>query len=412
MRPAETIANLDGFSGRGAGTDAERRAAAWLLRQLHSSTTGLASRRTARLETFWCRPNWALAHAWHMAMAVAGSLVSRASPWLGAAVVLAALLSVLADAISGLSLGRLLSRERASQNVVSETEPEASGAAPVHLVVTANYDAGRCGLVYRDPLRRPVAWIARATGRHAPGWLCWVCIALVWLSVVALLRMEGSGGTVLDAIQLAPTIGLLLAFALLLELATSRFSPAAGDNGSGVATAIALGRALDAAPPHHMAVDLVLQGAGDGEGIGLREYLHSRREVRQSRNTVVLGFAACGAGHPRWWVSDGALVPRRYFGELRAMCAAIADEEKQLGARPYRGRGHTPALRARWARLPAIALGCLDGRGLAPRSHQAGDRPEAVAPQAIDQAVELALLLVERIDASLVRRAGELTTPA
>jgi hypothetical protein len=161
-----------------------------------------------------------------------------------------------------------------------------------------------------------------------------------------------------------------------------------------------------------MAVDLVLQGAGDGEGIGLREYLHSRREVRQSRNTVVLGFAACGAGHPRWWVSDGALVPRRYFGELRAMCAAIADEEKQLGARPHRGRGHTPALRARWARLPAIALGCLDGRGLAPRSHQAGDRPEAVAPQAIDQAVELALLLVERIDASLVRRAGELTTPA
>lgn len=412
MRPAETIAHLDGFSGRGAGTDAERRAAAWLCRELDTTRAGTDSTRTARLEPFWCRPNWALTHTWHLGLGVAGSLVSRASPRLGAALVLAALLSLIADAASGLSLGRLLTRERASQNVVSENERAPPGADPVHLVITANYDSGRGGLLYRDALRRPVAWIANATGRLGPGWLGWALLALVWLFVVAVLRVAGNAGTVLDVLQLVPTVGLLLGFALLLDLATSRVGPGAGDNGSGVAAAIALGRALDAAPPRRLTVDLVLQGAGDGEGIGLRQYLRSRRGVRTARNTVVLGFAACHAGHVRWWVSDGQLRPRRYFRELRALCAAIAREERQLGARPYRGRGHAPPLRARWARLPAVALGCLDRYGVAPRSHQAGDTPEAVQGEAIDQAVELGLLLVDRIDASLAARAGRSTTPA
>lgn len=412
MRPAETIANLEGFTGRGAGTDAERRAAVWLQRKLDAAMTGAGSKRTARLEPFWCRPNWALAHAWHMALAVVGSLVSRASPQIGAALLLGTLLSVVVDALTGLSVGRLLTRERASQNVVSEAELEPASDGLVHLVITANYDAGRCGLVYRDALRRPVAWLARASGRLTPGWLWWVCVALVWLSVVALLRAEGHGGTALDVIQLVPTVILLLAFALLLELATSLFSPAAGDNGSGVAAAIALGLALDATPPRRMTVDVVLQGAGDGEGLGLRDYLHSRNQVRGPANTVVLGFAACGAGHPSWWISDGALVPRRYRKELRTICAAIARDESQLGARSHRGRGHTPPLRARWARLPAIALGCLDGNGVAPRSHQPDDTPQAVSLEAVDQAVAFGLLLVDRIDATLARRAREVPTQA
>jgi hypothetical protein len=192
----------------------------------------------------------------------------------------------------------------------------------------------------------------------------------------------------------------------------SPYSPAAGDNGSGVAAAIALGLALDAAPPRRMTVDLLLQGAGDGEGFGLREYLHSRKQVRRPANTVVLGFAACGAGHPSWWVSDGALVPSRYRKELRRICAKTAREENRLGARPHRGHGHTPALRARWAGLPAIALGCLDAQGVAPRSHQPSDTSQAVSLQAIDQAVELGLLVVDQIDVMLARGAKEVTTQA
>jgi hypothetical protein len=395
MRPAETIARLHAFPDRAAGTDAERRAARWLSQELGPG-------RRARLEPFWARPNWALAQAWHLTAALAGSLVARSSPRIGGAIVLVALLSLLADAITGRSPGRLLTRERASQNVVSEHEDSPPGA--VHLVVTANYDAGRAGLIYRNQPRRLAARLARISGRRAPGWLGWMAVALAVIIAVAILRLEGNGGIALDLIQLVPTVALVIAASLLFELATSNWSPGGNDNASGVAAAIALTRALDAAPPSYLTVDLVLQGASDGDGTGLRRYLRARRSTRTAPSTVVLGFAPCGAGEPRWWVSDGNLVPVGYFKPLREMCAAVAAEEPHINAKPHRGRGRTPALPARSARLPAITLGCLDQKGLAPRSHQSQDTPDRIDLTAIDQTVEFALLLVDRIDAFLAAR--------
>jgi hypothetical protein len=52
-------------------------------------------------------------------------------------------------------------------------------------------------------------------------------------------------------------------------------------------------------------------------------------------------------------------------------------------------------------RLPAIAIGNLDERGLAPRSHQRNDTPEGTDGYALDRAVELGLALVDAIDAAL-----------
>ena len=114
MAAADTVAALTGFAGRGGGTDAERRAARWLAGEIAGP-----GRRTAGLDTFWSRPNWALAHAWHVALALAGSLVSIGSPTIGGALVLAALACMALDALTGVSPGRRLSPERASQNVIS-----------------------------------------------------------------------------------------------------------------------------------------------------------------------------------------------------------------------------------------------------------------------------------------------------
>ena len=200
MRPAQTTARLAAFKGRGPGTDAERRAAQWLVDELRSAN------RDVRLEGFWCRPNWALAHAWHAALGLGGSLLSVSSPTVGGALVLVALMSVVSDALTGLSPGRRLTFERASQNVV--TEPRAANpSAPVRLIVTANYDAGRTGLVYRTALRAPAARLARLT--PCPGWLGWFAIVLTWLLVIAVLRLGGAKGTAIGAAQLLPTVGLV-----------------------------------------------------------------------------------------------------------------------------------------------------------------------------------------------------------
>ena len=390
MRPLETTTALAGFNGRGPGTDAERRAARWLAGQL----AGNRGHRV-RVETFWCRPNWALAHAWHVALALVGSLVAVGHPAIGAALLGLALISTAADATIGLSLGRRLTPERASQNVVAGGRREAGAVEPARLIVTANYDAGRAGLIYKDALRATAARLNRAIGGRGPGWLAWLSITIACELAIAAARLtDPHPPAFLGAVQLPPTVALVLALALLLEAAGAGYGPAAGDNGTGVAIAIALTRALAADPPRNLTVELVLQGAGESEGLGLRAYLRAhKREVRGS-TAVVLGVAASGAGQATWWLSDGWLVPVRYASSLRALGA-------QTGAASHRGRGGTPALPARAAGLPAIAIGCLDGRGLAPRSHQRADTVESVDEAALDRTLELGLALAHAIDASL-----------
>jgi hypothetical protein len=396
MRPLEMTAMLAAIERRGPGTDAERRAA----RRLAQELTGAGYK--VRTEPFWCRPNWALAHAWHVALALAGSVLSVSQPTVGAAMLGAALLSVLADGLTGVSPGRRLTPERASQNVVAQTA--ANDDTATRLIITANYDAGRTALVYRDALRRPAAWLRRRTGPLAFGWLGGLSLTITWSLAVAVLRAtQKHPPHALGAIQLPPTVALVLALALLLEAAAASYGPAANDNASGTAVAIALANALGAGQPRNLTIELVLHGAGEGQEIGLRRYLRTHRAERAS--TIVLGIAPCGGGQIRHWLSDGRLVPLRYARALRELGA---DLDNTGG---HRGRGATPALAARVNGLPAIALGCLDTRGLPPRSHQTADIATTIDPTALDRAIEFALRLVDEIDASLAP-AEAAATPA
>jgi hypothetical protein len=388
MRAEELTAALAGFEQRGPGTDAERRAGRWLAGELATS------RHRVRIETFWCRPNWALAHAWHVALALAGSLIAVGHPTIGVVLLAIALVSTVADEILGVSLGRRLTPERASQNVL--TAPPADGpATTARLIVTANYDAGRTGLIYRDLLRATAGRLNRLTRNAAPGWLAWQTLAIAVELAIAVVRLRDAHPPgFVGPVELVPTVALVIGLALLIEAASARYGPAAGDNAAGTAVAVALVGALAVDPPRNLSVELVLQGAGDSKGAGLRRHLRARRRELRPSNTIVLGIAPAGAGEPSWWVSDGPLFPVRYSKRLRALCA-------RTDAARHRGRGATPALPARAAGLPAIAIGALDRRGLAPRSHQRTDTPQAIDPAALDRAVDLGLALVQAVDASL-----------
>ncbi len=410
MSVLDTVSGLHEYAGRGAGTDAERRAAGWLAGEVSGPT------RETTVETFWCRPNWALAHAWHVGLALAGSLVMVSHAAVGGVVTLVALAAVVLDGLTGRSPGRRLTLEHASQNVVSV--PSADAGAGTRLIVTAPYDAGRCGLPYRAAVRRPLAVSRRAAagGRLTFGWLGWTALAMAWLVAVAIVRDSQAASTAIAVAQLLPTVALVVELAALLALGGAPFGPAAGDDAGGVAVAVALVRALDVAPSPRLRVELVLTGAGDGSGIGLRHHLRAHRRRLRAGPTAVLGIAACGAGEPRWWLSDGPLWPVRYHARLRRLAQRAAaltaaaptatarrdpGGQRPVGPTGHRGRGSAPALPARLAGLPALSLGCLDERGLAPRSHEASDVPAALEPGAPDRLLEFALTLVDALDAEL-----------
>ena len=378
MRAPDVTATLAGFERRGPGTDAERRAARRLARDLEAEGFRVTT------EPFWCRPNWALAHSWHVALALAGSLVSVSHPTIGAALLAIALLSVIADGLTGVSPGRRLTPERASQNVVALPGADTADK-PTRLIVTAKYDLPRAGLIYRHGLRRIAATLRRLAGPLVLGWLAWLSILMAWSLAVAIIRATGHDSKhVLGVIQLPPTVVLLLALALLFEAGVARYATGAGDHGSSAAVAIALTSALTAAPARNLTVELVLQGAGEGQEIGMRRYLKAHQRELKDRTTIVLGIAASGGGPPRWWRSDGRLIPIRYTRRLNQLAETAAEDQ----ATPLRGRGGTPALPARTRGLPAIALGTFD----------AADHIEQDADKPVQQ---FALRLTDAIDAAL-----------
>lgn len=387
------ISGLSGFAGRGAGSDSERRAARWLAGELR------AGGDRVRIETFWCRPNWALAHAWHVALGLAGSLLAVGSPRPGGIVILIALLCIIADGLLGRSPGRRLTPESASQNLIVHSRQDES--AGVSLLVTANIDAGRAGLVHRQTLRRAAASLRRLSRGLTPGYGGWLVILLAWMLVAALLRARGAHGTGIGVVQLLPTVTLVLALALLLDQGTAAPSPGAGDNASGTAAAVALTRALSAGPPQNLDVTLLLQGAGDGEAIGLRRHLSRHRTDLRRQNTIVLGFGPSGGGRPRWLHQDGQLAPLRSFAVLERLAASAASATPHLGATPASARGCWPALPATLRHIPALSLGALDERGMVPRSHTAEDTPDRVELAAVERVIQFGLLLIDEIDAHL-----------
>lgn len=400
MDPKEIAFKLAEFEGRAPGTDSERRAALWLARRLRSMG------READLETEWVRPQWPWVHALHVTLGVVGALVALSSPLAGLVIVAIALASAALDQLGVAHVLRRLTPERATQNVVSgPTAATRSGAQRmVRLVIVGHYDAPRGGIVRRRGGRRAAALLQRATRGLLPGALGTIPLALLLLLAVAVARLAGVEARWLDAVQLVPTLTLLIALGGLMDVGLSQPGPGAGESASGAAVAMALAAALDRAPPHHLAVELVLAGAGAGPSLGMRSFVRRRTRRYAPESTAVLHVAACGHGRPAWWTVDGPFLPRRLHPRLAELCAEVAGERPDLGARPHRGHGSGAAWRARLAGWPAITIGCLDPDGLVPEVGRPTDTPDRLDARSMRAALELCRRVVERLDADLGRR--------
>ncbi len=384
--PLATVAALSAIGGRAPGTDAERRAARLLAARLE------ALGREPDTETAWVRPQWALAHALALALAVAGSLLADAAPWPGLALVLAATLALGLDLAGRPSPLRWATQRRATQNVVAPPPP--SAPRPVTLVVTASYDAGRTGLAGRR-------WARAAAGRLPRPYLL-VLGALALLAVLVAVRaLDDTPPGWLGIAQVVPTAVAAAGAAVLVDIALSPIGPAANDNATGAAAVLALAAALDRSPPEHLAVEVVLAGAGEGPALGMRAYVAARRRSVAPESVAVLNLAACGRGELRWWTSDGPLLPLPFHPALVAACERAATAQPALGAAPLRGRGTSGARPARVARWPAITVGCVGPGGHPPGSHTLADLPGEVDDAVIARTLDYCLAVVAELDAAV-----------
>ncbi|WP_205698926.1 hypothetical protein [Conexibacter sp. SYSU D00693] len=367
--PAELARELASAKGRGAGTDAERRAAKRLARELW------AHGREARVETLWVRPQWAAPYAAVAVGGIAASVVSvdhaRTALWIA----LASLVLLVLE-LAGAGVLRRLTRERATQLVVS---PARAAGRRVTLLVTASTDAPRRGALTGVPgAVRVVAW------------------SLLGVAVFCALRSQDVDDDWLGPAQLVPTIGLVVAFGALLDHAFAPPDPSPGA-ATGPAAALAVAAALDARPPRRLAVEVVLCGAG---ALGMAAHLQRLRRAGVSAEEVcVLHLGDCGSGPPRFWRREGLVVPLAAHPQLVALAQRLAAEETHLQAAPTASATTSPARVARARRWPAIRLGTR---------RQGGE----LDPAALQATVELAVGLVRRLDAELGAAEPEPARPA
>jgi hypothetical protein len=386
-RRMDLLAEIDALVGvgrRAPGSDAERRAAAHLEGRLKEL------RREVEVESIEVWPNWPLGYAILAALGVLGSVLSVSAPALGAALaLLAALLTFLDAGVLLPTLRRPLGR-RASQNVVSWGDRDKPGL----LLLVAHYDAGRGGLALSQKAEERRAavghLIRRPIGALEP--LLWAELAVL---VCCLLRLPGLGGVLLTAVQFIPTVVLIVAVALLLDIALSATKGGENDNATGTALALRLAERFGGGRLDHFDVHVLFAGGQKAVAAGSRAFVKRHKRELGRERTVILNLDAVGSGTVRYTSREGPLVAIKSHPQLVQVCQAIAEDDQEknsFGARPIVNRAPSDGYAARSAGLPAITISCRGRLDYA---------PARVDEQALQRAEGFCAELIQRLDAEV-----------
>ncbi|MBA3263969.1 MAG: M28 family peptidase [Thermoleophilaceae bacterium] len=383
--PLDLLAELDAIlelGRRAPGSDAERRTALHLKQRLE------ALGRDAETESLDIHPAWPLAYAILAAAVVAASVLAVYVPVAGAALALSAVLLTVLDA--GLlvpTLRRLLGR-RASQNVVSWGGADKAGA----VVLVAHYDAGRAGIAHSDLTARRRAAVGGLIRRPIGGLepLFWAELAVL---VCTLLRVAGVVGTPLTVVQFVPTLVLIVAVALLTDIALAGTRGGENDNASGSVMVLRLAERFGLGDAFgHFDVHVLFTGAQQAGSAGMRAFLKSHPDRLGQDRTVFLNVDKVGSGSVRYTRREGSLLALRSHPQLVALCDQIAEDDNREDLRSIVSRSASDASAAGATGFPAITVTCRD------RLDYASGR---VDEQALQRAESVCAELIERLDAEI-----------
>jgi hypothetical protein len=396
----EVIRELCSFEGRLAGTDAERRAANHLAERLRQMG------RAAEVEPTYVHPKYGLVHAAHCALGFAGSLVAIEIPALGFGLVLLAATSMYLDLNYRLYVVRSLFFRRASQNVVSGGSRP---GAPSRLILSAHLDTARSGAVFAEKRVRRAArlqqWLGLPLGPFRV--LFWSLAALLPLLGA---RMAGLDSAAISLLQLPPTLALLVGVFALVEIELSAPVPGANDNATGVATVLALAAELDADPPEHLDVWVLLTGGEECLQEGMRAFLRAHDAELDRERTTFVCLDTIGHGEVRYEVAAGWVVTYEMDRRLVELCEAIAtagaEGDHDHAAKPLRHGLGGDSLPPRLRGYRSIGITCLGEDGYVPGYHLPTDTPDLLDPAAIERASAFTLALIRQLDRDAGRRHG------
>ena len=373
MRPLETIRRRSRrSSGRGPGTDAERRAARWLAGELDGRPPPGPDRDVLVPAELGARARVA-----RRAGARRQPGLGRVDPTVGAVLLAVALASIdrrraRRDLARTPTDPRAREPERRGQGTParrlrSARRAERRAASDHHRQLRRRPDRPR--LPRRGP-RRPPPASNRATGGRGPGWLAWLAIAIACAAAIAIVRAHAARTSRPPSASSSSRRRWRSssALALLLEVAGADYGPAAGDNGSGVAVAIALTRALARRPapqPDRRARAPGRRRRRRDRTPAIPASPQARAQDAPTRSCS--GSPPSGAGHVR----PGGSATAGWFRSAtrRSLCERSRARAPDATPAP-RPRRHAGPAGARSPACRRSRSAASTSRGLAPRSHQ------------------------------------------
>ncbi len=369
---AELDALVD-LGRRGPGSDAERRTAQHLQQRLE------ALGRTADIEQLAIYPAWPLAYALLAAATVGASVLAVYVPIAGAVLALAAALLTFLDAGLLIPTVRRLLGRRASQNVVSWGDTDKPG----DIFLVAHYDAGPAGFAHSDRAARLRAAVSGLV-RGPIGPLRLLFWAELGVLACALARLAGLDGTALTAVQFVPTIALIVAIALLTDVALAGTRGGENVNASGTVLVLRLAERLGAGL-EHFGVHVLFAGAGKASAAGISSFIGRHGLAHDS--TVFINVDQVGSGAVRYARREGALLTLKTHPQLLSLSEGIDDDALPIVNRTV-GDGAAAAGRG----FAAITVTCRD------RLDYASGRVDEAA---LERAEAFLVELIERLDAEV-----------
>ena len=359
-----------------SASEGERRAAEWVLSELHRA--GIEA--CIEVER---------AHGTHLpfvlpsAVALAAGLVRRRG--VGGLVAAIATAAIVDELEGGRRLLRRSLARRATHNVVAEL---GDASASQTLVFVSHHDVARpWGALFGALVSAPPAPFLK--GAPLP------VVAMLIPPPLTVLAGVATGRHPLKRIGMA-LCALVLGF--FADISRRKPVPGANDNASGVAALLGLAHDLAGRPPRSLRVLLVSTGCEETMLEGMDAFLRRHRTDLDPTRTLVVCLDQIGWDRLVLRESEGVLRPfRSRRQDLDAVLAAAASVGVALKTAPP---FPTPSdgLAARWAGIPTVFMGSVAGGGGYPHYHRPSDLPEHVDLRSVAGARRICAALVERLD--------------
>jgi hypothetical protein len=387
VAPLQIIQRLASPAGRLPGSEQDARTTAMLAAELESMGRG------AEVEEIRVRPAWHLTFAAFALLAAGGTVLSTISAPAGAVLLLLTAAAMFGDLATGFHTLRLVTPRRRTANVNS---PERRESPAARVILTAHHDAGRTGLLYaRRQRKRPARRRRRATLTSPLHFLFWsTMVALV--AAVARLAVDNDA---LTAVQFVLAVVFLTYVVLLIDTAAAGASPGAADNASGVAVVLEAARRLEADRPGLVETWVVLTGAGDAGGLGMRAWLEEHGGALRGVPTYFVNVKGTASGRLCHVVGEG-------YATLIRNDERLARLAEQAGSERHVWRTATDASVAASHGFPSITLTALDDRGRITQSHRASDTAENVDRDVLGSATDALERVVRLVDEAIAGERG------